>query len=478
MTGDISALTVVGRPLAHFSPRHNWMNDPNGLVHHEGRYHLFFQYGPSGTHHADISWGHASSDDLLHWEEHEIAIPSDDDEEIFSGSIVVDEKNTAGFAGEGETALVAIYTSHRRHEPLQTQALAYSVDGGETWTKYAGNPVLDRGSANFRDPKVFRWNRGDRGYWVMAAVEAEFRQVVFYASEDLKSWWWISSFGPAGAVGGVWECPDLFPLPVDGHFSDMRWVLLVSMYPGAPAGGSGTQYFVGSFDGTTFTADDDLIRWIDLGRDCYAGVTFHGLPDDERTFIAWMSNWDYARETPELPSRGAMTIPRRLELVRTDNGVMLAQTPVLPDLEETADYRDVAITAPWTLPTPLPTAGVLRLSLCGVPDAGFAVRLRHRPDGSGGVLVTVRDGIVSVDRTAAADPHPELASIESAKVPSDASNLTIVWDVISVEVFVGETVVLTGLAFTAPIDRGCTILSPSPFVIERLSIAGLRGGTG
>lgn len=242
------------RPQLHFSPERNWMNDPNGLVWYQGEWHLFYQYNPEGAQWGNMSWGHAVSRDLLHWEELPLAIPRSEDEHIFSGSIVVDERNTAGFGRPGAPAMVAVYTSWYPATGIQAQSLAYSTDRGRTWTKYAGNPVLDLGSREFRDPKVF-WDV-KAGRWTMAVVRATEHKVSFYGSADLRSWTHLSDFGPANAVGGVWEVPDLFELPVDGDPQRTKWVLVVNLNPGAVAGGSGGQYFVGNWDGTTFTADN------------------------------------------------------------------------------------------------------------------------------------------------------------------------------------------------------------------------------
>ncbi|GAA4563428.1 hypothetical protein GCM10023176_07350 [Micromonospora coerulea] len=242
------------RPQLHFSPERNWMNDPNGLVWYQGEWHLFFQYNPEGAQWGNMSWGHAVSPDLLHWTELPVAIPYSADEHIFSGSVVVDERNTSGFGRPGAPALVAVYTSSYPATGIQAQSLAYSNDRGRTWTKYAGNPVLDLRSREFRDPKVFWDTRSGR--WTMAVVLATEHKVSFYGSPDLRSWTHLSDFGPANAVGGVWEVPDLFELPVDGDPRRTRWVLVVNLNPGAVAGGSGAQYFVGDWDGSRFTADN------------------------------------------------------------------------------------------------------------------------------------------------------------------------------------------------------------------------------
>ncbi|WP_281262293.1 GH32 C-terminal domain-containing protein [Saccharothrix carnea] len=243
------------RPQFHFTPERNWMNDPNGLVHHKGEYHLFYQHNPNGNSWGDMSWGHAVSRDLVHWEELPVAISHDDEEMVFSGSAVVDHANTSGFGTADEPAMVAVYTSSLKIGGRQAQSLAYSTDRGRTWTKYADNPVLDIGSTEFRDPEV-QWYEPTRS-WLMAVALATERKIRFYSSKDLKSWEPLSDFGPAGATGGVWECPDLFPLPVDGDPGKTKWVLVVSINPGGIAGGSAAQYFVGDFDGTRFTADDD-----------------------------------------------------------------------------------------------------------------------------------------------------------------------------------------------------------------------------
>ena len=248
------------RPAYHFSPEKNWMNDPNGMVYHKGVYHLFFQHNPSGNTWGNMSWGHATSTDLVHWKEQPLAIPTDDQEDVFSGSVVVDKDNSSGFGTAENPPLVAIYTSAYKdaspHRGLQAQSLAYSLDDGRTWTKYSANPVLNRNSANFRDPKVFWYSSpSGGGYWVMTAVEALDHKVHLYKSSNLKDWTALSEFGPANATGGLWECPDLFPLAVDGDPNNVKWVMVVNINPGGVAGGSAGQYFVGDFDGTTFTSE-------------------------------------------------------------------------------------------------------------------------------------------------------------------------------------------------------------------------------
>jgi fructan beta-fructosidase len=240
------------RPQFHFTPAQNWMNDPNGLVYYKGEYHLFFQHNPFGDTWGHMSWGHAVSRDLVHWKQLPVALPEHGDEMIFSGSAVVDYGNTTGFGTRGNPAMVAIYTS--AYPDDQKQSLAYSTDRGRTWTKYAGNPVLDDADREFRDPKVF-WYAPQRK-WIMAVSMAVQRKIRFYSSPNLKQWTLMSDFGPANATGGVWECPDLFPLALDGNPRKTKWVLVVNLNPGGIAGGSAAQYFVGDFDGSRFTADN------------------------------------------------------------------------------------------------------------------------------------------------------------------------------------------------------------------------------
>ncbi|WEH12515.1 GH32 C-terminal domain-containing protein [Streptomyces sp. VNUA24] len=252
---DAPPYSETYRPQFHFTPEKNWMNDPNGLVYYKGEYHLFYQYNPSGNGWGDMSWGHAVSTDLVHWQELPLALSHDDREMVFSGSAVVDENNTTGFGTKKNPPMVAIYTRHDKSTGIQSQALAYSTDLGRTWTRYQGNPVIDIGSKDFRDPKV-QWYAPTQSWLMTVSLSAE-HKVRFYSSKNLKDWTRLSDFGPAGATGGVWECPDLFPLPVDGDKGNTKWVLVVNINPGGIAGGSAAQYFIGDFDGTKFTAEDD-----------------------------------------------------------------------------------------------------------------------------------------------------------------------------------------------------------------------------
>ncbi|MFF1443160.1 GH32 C-terminal domain-containing protein [Streptomyces sp. NPDC058295] len=243
------------RPQFHFTPEKNWMNDPNGLVYYQGEYHLFYQYNPDGNSWGNMSWGHAVTTDLVHWKELPLALSHDDKEMVFSGSAVIDWTNSTGFGTKKNPPMVAIYTSHLKNGGKQAQSLAYSTDRGRTWTKYRGNPVIDIGSTEFRDPKV-QWHEATKS-WLMTVSLSTEHKVRFYSSKNLKDWQFLSDFGPAGATGGVWECPDLFPLAVDGDAGNIKWVLVVNINPGGIAGGSAAQYFIGDFDGRKFTADGD-----------------------------------------------------------------------------------------------------------------------------------------------------------------------------------------------------------------------------
>ena len=323
--------TEAFRPQFHFSPEEKWMNDPNGLVYHKGIYHLFYQYYPEDIVWGPMHWGHATSTDLVHWQHKPIALYPDEHGLIFSGSAVVDVNNTSGFGSLENPPLVAIFTYHdmkgeqEGKNDYQTQGIAYSLDNGETWTKHVGNPVIkNNGYKDFRDPKVF-WNE-NTNKWTMLLVAGDHMQV--WLSDNLKVWEQVSEFGrDKGAHGGVWECPDMFKLKVDGTAME-KWVLLISINPGAPNGGSGTQYFIGDFDGTTFTTEQDGAKWFDLGRDNYAGVTYNDAPNGERIFIGWMSNWDYARDTPTEKWRSAMTLPRTLRLENMNGRYELFNYPI------------------------------------------------------------------------------------------------------------------------------------------------------
>lgn len=320
------------RPQYHFSPQRNWTNDPNGPVYFDGEYHLFFQFNPFGDKWGHMSWGHAISPDLVHWQEFPVALAEENGVMMFTGSTVVDRGNSSGFCRNAKPCLVAIYTGHtpetKTKKALQTQNLAFSNDRGRTWTKYRGNPVLNLNMPDFRDPDVF-WSESGRR-WVMAVSLPDDHQVRFYGSANLKDWQRLSEFGPAGAVSGQWECPNLVELPVDGNPAHTRWVLKVGLNPGGLQGGSGEQYFVGRFDGTRFINDSapSLSLWSDYGKDCYCALTFNDSPRAQKpVMIGWMSNWQYADQLPTNPWRGQMTAPREIALQTFPEGIRLVQKP-------------------------------------------------------------------------------------------------------------------------------------------------------
>lgn len=316
------------RPQIHFTPKLNWMNDPNGMFFYKGIYHLYYQHFPEKPVWGPMHWGHATSKDLINWEHQPIAIKPDSLGTIFSGSIVIDENNTSGFGVNGKVPMVAIFTQfnpkiqQNGRIDYQNQSVAYSLDNGFTWVNYASNPVLKNpGIADFRDPKVI-WHELSKK-WIMVLATQD--KISFYGSKNLKEWEKLSDFGQSiGAHGGVWECPDLFTLTVNGK---TKWVLLSSINPGAYNGGSGTQYFIGDFDGKKFESQDNTTRWLDYGKDNYAGVTFSGL-QNSRIFMGWMSNWQYAEKVPTESWRGATTIPRKLQLVELNKKFFLTSNPV------------------------------------------------------------------------------------------------------------------------------------------------------
>lgn len=317
------------RPAFHHTPRYGWMNDPNGMFYKDSRWHLYYQYNPYGSKWQNMTWGHSVSDDLVNWEHLPEAIRPNGLGSVFSGSCAVDHDNTAGF---GSDAVIALYTSAGTS---QMQSLASSTDDGLTFNIYPSNPVLTLES-EARDPKVF-WNDSTKE-WNMILAHALDHEMLIFTSPDMKSWTLQSSFGKGlGAQGGVWECPDLFELPVAGT-DEKKWVLLCNINPDGPFGGSGTQYFVGDFDGKTFKADTDAAgnvstKWLDYGKDHYATVTWSDAPDGRRVALGWMSNWQYAADVPTMQFRSANTLPREMGLFRAPDGEVYASSAPSPELE-------------------------------------------------------------------------------------------------------------------------------------------------
>jgi len=413
-----------------------------------------------------MSWGHAVSEDLISWTELPVAIGDDESHAIFSGSAAVDYFNTTGFGTLENPAMVAIYTAHKHDHSHQSQALAYSLDEGATWVKYEGNPVLDLQLDHFRDPKV-TWDTTTES-WLMSVVLPKEKKVSFYTSDNLKEWRHLSNFGPAGATDGDWECPDLFPLFVNGDSTNIKWILVISINPGGLTGGSGTQYFIGDWDGKEFRADDLQTHWIDFGRDNYAGVTFNDAPNSRRIFIGWMNNWDYAKDFPTAPWRGSMTLPRELTLISNEGKLYLHTNPVA----ELSNYKTEKISAG-------DTAELLEINASASTGEGKSTKIR----------VTGNDGkffefgydaesqSIFVDRTNAWN---EIASsqIHSAPVSKDLKTIEMraIVDRSSVELFaVGGKYVITDLLFlpgasrqvSFEISQGCQ--PPRSLEVHRLA---------
>jgi fructan beta-fructosidase len=463
------------RPQFHFSPAKNWTNDPNGLVFYKGEYHLFFQYNPFGDEWGHMSWGHAISRDLVHWRPLPVAIPEADGVMIFSGSVVVDRQDSSGFCHSAQPAdhscLVAIYTGYTGK--LQFQNLAYSNDRGRTWTEYSGNPVIDLHLKDFRDPKVFWYAEGRK--WVMVTVLAAQHKVRFFGSTDLRHWNRLSDFGPAGAVAGAWECPDLFPLPVAGHPHDVRWVLSVNVNPGGVAGGSGDQYFVGHFDGTAFTNDNPSSQelWADYGADFYASTSFSDIPasDGRRIWMGWLANWDYASRLPTHPWRGQQSISRALSLKKFADGIRLVQEPVreLHVLREPMlNAANVSIQAANRLLDKQAVRGdAIEIDAEFIPESARLFGVKVRKGGAEETLIGVdrQRSMLFVDRTHSGDGafSPEFPARHTAPihlVSGQPVRIHLYVDWSSVEVFggAGESVI-SDLIFPSPQSDGLEVYS-------------------
>lgn len=340
-TAPAEAITEEYRPAFHFTPHKNWINDPNGLVYYEGEYHLFYQYNPHGKLWGHMSWGHAVSSDLIHWEELPVAMP-EREFMIFSGSVVVDWENSSGLGDGSEPPLIAVYTAYHQGPERQSQHVAYSHDRGRTWSEYSGNPVICLKQEHFRDPKVF-WHAAS-GAWIMVVALPREHKAQIYRSNDLLSWHLASEFGPAGSVTGQWECPDLFEVPLEDS-SRTAWVLKVDVDKDLVTSGSGAQWFAGSFDGFQFDPlpSKRAVQLADYGHDFYAAQTWSDLPEGTPNpiWIAWMSNHQSGKEYPTHPWRGAMTLPRQLFLREHGEELILCQRPLSPFVGAGATPREL-----------------------------------------------------------------------------------------------------------------------------------------
>lgn len=459
------------RPQLHFSPEKNWMNDPNGLVYHEGDYHLFYQHNPFGNTWGHMSWGHAVSTDLVHWRHLAVALKEENGIMIFSGSAVIDEHNTSGFGRGGNPPMIAIYTGHYADSELQDQRIAYSLDDGRTWTKYENNPVID-GRADFRDPKVI-WHE-DTGQWVMVVALSKENKIRFYGSENLKEWELLSDFGPAGAAGEIlWECPDLFELPVMSEPGRSKWVLQVDVNPGAVAGGSGGQYFVGEFDGERFTQDPQIsgqTLWVDYGRDFYAVQSYSNIPekDGRRIWIAWMNNWDYAERIPTSPWRSAMTVPREVNLTAIDDGYRLVQRPVEELRQLRAEHtrmgeRRISPGDP-VIPDFNGKAYEMVVEFERSEASKFGIKIRKGDNEATVIGCDIRRNELFVDRTQSGEVafDSTFASVSRAPLPASDNRvrLQVLVDRSSVEVFAeGGKMSITNRIFPSPDSDGIELFS-------------------
>jgi fructan beta-fructosidase len=467
LTRGLIVASELYRPQYHFSPQANWMNDPNGPVYCDGEYHLFYQYHPESPVWGLMHWGHAVSCDLIHWQHLPIALYPDEHGMIFSGSAVVDWNNAAGF---GEKAMIIIFTYNKEHK--ETQNLAYSTDKGRTWTKYAGNPVIPHPNylRDFRDPKVF-WHEN---HWVMSLAAGD--MILFYASPDLKHWEQSGSFGGGyGCTSGVWETPDLFKLPVDNG-PETRWVLTVGVGNGGPAGGSGTQYFIGEFNEKKFTSENskDTILWADYGADYYAPQSWSDEPNACRIMIGWMNNWQYATLIPTSGWRGTFSIIRELSLARTENGIRLIQKPIseMQTLQRKRYHWQEEVIQPETnllaniRGESLEVVAEFQI-INDVDCFGFRVRVGQGEHTT--ISYVVKDKTLRVDRTHSGrvDFKDSFAQIHSADILpiNDVLRLHIFVDCSSVEVFANDgLVVFSECIFPSKQSQGLELFAEGGFV--------------
>ena len=409
------------RPSYHFTPLYGWMNDPNGMVYKDGEYHLYFQYNPYGSKWGNMHWGHAVSKDLVHWEHLDPAIARDPVGHIFSGSSVVDKKNTAGF---GKNAIIAIYTNNSVNHD-EVQCVAYSNDNGRTFTKYEGNPVLTPfdGLKDFRDPKVFWYEKGKCWYMIVSAD----KETRFYKSKNLKKWNYVSAFGKGiGQQPCQYECPDFFQLPVNGDKKKMKWVMTMNINPGCWFGGSATEYFVGDFDGKKFTCPDaNEVKWLDWGKDHYATVTFSNT-GDRVLGITWMSNWQYANLTPFKQNRGANGLPRELKLYEK-NGKYYISEDVAPEVyalrKDTKNVADASVADEKMLAgVAANMEGAFEIEADVTPDAnGIAgIEISNNKRERTMIYFDMKQGKVVMDRT-----ESGLSDFGKQSVPHD---IELAWD--------------------------------------------------
>ena len=423
------------RPLYHHTPAYGWMNDPNGMFFKDGVWHLYFQHNPYGSQWENMTWGHSTSTDLIHWTFQGDPVLPDAWGSIFSGSSVVDKNNTAGF---GENAIVALYTSAGEN---QTQSMAYSTDNGKTFTKYDGNPIITSNVPDFRDPHMF-WNE-DIKKWNM--ILAAGQQMNIYSSDNLKDWKFESSFGAEyGSHGGVWECPDLMKMKVRGTDKE-KWMLVCNINPGGSSGGSATQYFVGDFDGHKFTCESkpEVTKWMDYGKDHYATVTFDNAPNGRHVALAWMSNWQYANQVPTMQYRSANSIPRDLGLFEYKGNTYCSVTPSEEITAARSKKPSKSLSEACEMVVNLKGDATITLS----NSKGEKVVMTYK----------AKDETFSMDRTLSGktDFSSDFAAITTAPVYGKMNKLRIFIDKSSIEVFDNDgKMAMTNLVFpTKPYDK-------------------------
>ena len=438
------------RPLYHHTPAYGWMNDPNGMFFKDGVWHLYFQHNPYGSQWENMTWGHSTSTDLIHWTFQGDPIQPDAWGSIFSGSSVVDKNNTAGF---GENAIVALYTSAGEN---QTQSMAYSTDNGKTFTKYDGNPIITSNVPDFRDPHMF-WNE-DIKKWNM--ILAAGQQMNIYSSDNLKDWKFESSFGAEyGSHGGVWECPDLMKMKVRGTDKE-KWMLVCNINPGGPSGGSATQYFVGDFDGHKFTCESkpEVTKWMDYGKDHYATVTFDNAPNGRHVALAWMSNWQYANQVPTLQYRSANSIPRDLGLFEYKGNTYCSVTPSEEITAARSKKPSKSLSEACEMVVNLKGDATITLS----NSKGEKVVMTYK----------AKDETFSMDRTLSGktDFSSDFAAITTAPVYGKMNKLRIFIDKSSIEVFDNDgKMAMTNLVFpTRPYDKVTINGKTKKYVVYKL----------
>ena len=476
-TVEVTEDTVLSyRPLYHFTTDSNWINDPNGLVYANGKYHLFAQYNPYGDKWGHMSWAHAASADLFNWQQLPLAIKEDENTDststmIFSGSAVVDSFNTSGFAEKsGQAPLVAIYTSHVDKKGTgiaQHQSIAYSLDEGTTWTKYKNNPVLDIKAKDFRDPKVF-WHAQKKAWFMVVSLPDKYK-VRFYSSFNLKDWKLLSEFGNTGNMDKIWECPDIYQLPIEGS-NEKKWVL--SLSAGHPQKDFlAMQYFIGDFDGTKFTADHlPYPLYVDYGKDYYAGITYNNIPaaNGRAIMIGWANCWSYANDIPTKGFRGMYGVPRTLTLRKTSAGLRLIQQPVSElQKHEEALYSNASVTldnAGKTLDSAKGASLDISFTLQAPAGSTAGINVLKSGNEATSIYYDAKAKTVSINRTQSGDTSfsKRFASVDTVTLhePVEKLNFRILIDKSIVEVFINDgEYVMTDLVFPKHNDGGVELFS-------------------